>query len=334
MTKITFSELQAKLANINVSDEEIAGYLTGKPDPAVPYGPSLMPDPAKVVSDSPLEELQTEAAVASDMMNAFDRSRRRRRFDARLGQEDLPIVYAEGDSWLQFPFLIKDIVDHLQATHLVWCSSKAGDTLQNMVFNKPEYLNELTKLFDRGLKVRAFLFSGAGNDVVGMGSDGKPALSRIVRPYQANQSIAWHVETDALIDTLGFIEKAYRHVLDDVDEAFPIQSFPDLKVVIHGYDYSPTRGVPAGDPNRPSYARDWTGEPLAALGFPDNAIASQVVVALIDRLNEMTRTVCRAYPRAVHADLRNSVSQGQWADELHPNNTGFASATAKLRTFL
>ncbi len=334
MAKITLAELQAKLGDINVPDEEIAAYLTGKPDDAIPFGPALMPDPAKVSTESALEELQTEAAVASGMMNAFDRLRRRKRFEARLGKEDLPIVYAEGDSWFQFPFLIKDIVDHLQATHLVWCTSKAGDTLQNMVFQKPEYLNELTKLFDRGLKVQTFLFSGAGNDVVGKGPDGDAALSRIVRPYNAGRSVAWHIETDGLSDTLAFIGKAYRHVLDQLEAAFPTQHFRDLKVVIHGYDYSPTRGVPNGDPDRPSYARDWTGEPLSALGFPNNEIAGKVVVALIDRLNDMTKTVCDAYPRAVHADLRKSVPQGKWADELHPTDAGFASATAKLRTFL
>lgn len=335
MTKITYADFQAKITNINIPDEVIADYLIGIPDDnTMPFGPALQPDPAKVVIDTSTEELQVEAAVASGMVNSYNRLRRRKRFEARLGQEDLPIIYAEGDSWLQFPFLIKDIVDHLESTHLVWCTSKAGDTLQEMVYRRPEYIKELKKLFDRGLDVQAMLFSGAGNDVVGNGPDGEAALSGIVRPYDASRNAAWHIETDGLVDTLAFIEKSYRKVLDEIDNNFPIQQFPNFKVVIHGYDYSPTRGVPSGDPKRPKYARDWTGAPLAKLGFPDNAVASGVVAALIDRLNKLTKTVCASHSRALYADLRNSVPPDQWADELHPTDDGFLSATIKLRGYL
>jgi hypothetical protein len=204
-----------------------------------------------------------------------------------------------------------------------------------MVFKKPEYLKELHGLIvDRKLEVSGFLFSGAGNDVVGKGLDGTPALERIVRPYDASQPIAWHIETPALTDTLARIEKAYLKVLADIDGDFPASRFPNLKVILHGYDRVPTRGVPDGDPKRPSYARDWTGEPLSKLGFPDNAIASKVVAALIDRLNEVTKRVCDANLRARYADLRGTVPANQWNDELHPKSAGFAKAAAALKKVL
>lgn len=334
MVPITFDEFTAKATDISVPDAEIAAYLTGRPDDGVPFGPSVVPDPAKVIAAGPLAELQAEAAVASGLVGAYARLRRRTRFEARLGVGDKrPIVYAEGDSWLQFPFLINDIVDHLDSTHLVWCSSKAGDTLQNMVYQKPEYLKELTELLvTRQLPVKAFLFSGAGNDVVGIGPDGTAALSRIVRRYDPAKSIEWHIATDGVTETMAFIEKAYRKVLDDVEQAFPPSRFPHLKVVIHGYDYSPTRGVPTPDPHRPSYARDWTGEPLRRLDFPNNQEASKVVAALIDRLHATTARACAGRPQAVHADLRGTVPASEWADELHPTGVGFAHATDKLRT--
>ncbi len=296
-----------------------------------------MPDPAKVEAQTPLEEFQAEAAVATGLMSFWARERRRRRFERDLPHSDKPLVYAEGDSWLQFPFLIKDVIDHLDDDHLIYCTSKPGDTLANMVMDerRKEYVRELKKLLlDRRLPVKTFLFSGAGNDVVGKNTDGEAALAAIVKPYDATKSIAWHIETPALVETLAFIESAYLKVMSDIDDAFPASAFPDLKLVIHGYDYSPVRGVPNGDPNRPAYARDWTGEPLSQLGFPDNAVASEVVAALIDRTNEMTARVCGANPRAVYADLRGSVPAHQWADELHPTDEGFAAATDKLRSFL
>jgi hypothetical protein len=335
MTTISYSEFHDKLADIDVPDAEIAGYLTGRPTDVTPFGPVLVPDPKKVVAEGAIEELQVEAAVAGALVNAFARLRRRKRFEARLDEKDVPILYAEGDSWLQFPFLVEDLVDHLSTDHRIWCTSEAGDTLENMVFRKPEYLAELHHLMiDQKLEVRAFLFSGAGNDVVGKGADGAPALERIVRPFDSKQTIQWHIGTDALAETLALIEKSYRRVLDDVDREFPATKFPKLKVVLHGYDYSPTRGVPNGDDKRPSYARDWTGEPLTKLGFPDNATASKVIAALIDRLNALTETVCKAYPRARHADLRRTVPANQWKDELHPTNAGFGKAAAALRKVL
>jgi hypothetical protein len=71
------------------------------------------------------------------------------------------------------------------------------------------------------------------------------------------------------------------------------------------------RGVPSSDPHWPCYARDWTGEPLSQLGFPDNRIASGVVAALIDRLNDLTALVCGAFSRVVFADLMGAVPASQ-----------------------
>jgi hypothetical protein len=337
VTRISMSELDRMLADVDVPDKDIAEFLTILPDESNPFNPIAVPDPEKVKATTPLEEFQAEAAVATGLVSFWARERRRRRFERDLPGNRKPLVYAEGDSWLQFPFLIEDVIDHLDQDHLVYCTSKPGDTLANMVFDRrrKEYVKELKKLLiDRRLPIKTFLFSGAGNDVVGKNAEGEAALSTIVKPYDPVQSIAWHIETQALVEKLAFIESAYIKVLTDIDDAFPALAFPDLRVVIHGYDYSPVRGVPSGDPHRPSYARDWTGEPLSQLGFPDNNIASGVVAALIDRLNDLTARVCGAFSRAVFADLRGAVPASHWADELHPTDAGFAAATQKLRTYL
>jgi len=337
VAKISMRDLDRMVADLDIPDADIAAFLEVLPDESTPFNPIAVPDPAKVEVPTRLEEIQTDAAVVTGFISFWARERRRRRFERDLPHSDKPLVYAEGDSWLQFPFLIEDLIDHLGDDHLIYCSSKPGDTLANMVMDarRKEYVDELGKLLvDRRLPIKTFLFSGAGNDVVGKNAEGEAALAAIVKPYDAARSIAWHIETPALARTLAFIEACYLEVLADIDEAFPAHVFPDLKLVIHGYDYSPVRGVPNGDPRRPAYARDWTGEPLRQLGFPDNAIAGRVVAALIDRTNEMTARVCGANPRAVHADLRGSVPAHQWADELHPTNEGFAAATRKLRRFL
>jgi hypothetical protein len=335
--KITVSDLEEMLANVEIDDEDIAKYLTAEPDESAPLTPRVFPDRDKVEIRNELDEMRVEAALAFGSLARIDRWRRQQRFDRdlrRAGSNIPPVIYAEGDSWFQFPFMLRDLVNQLSASHLVWCTSEAGDTLEKMVFKAPEYLNELHRLLvERQLPVRYFLFSGAGNDVVGLDENGRPALAAIVRDHDSSRSVEWHIETPALVDTLAYIEKAYRKVLDDVDMHFH-HRFPELKVVIQGYDYSPTRSVGGPDRNRPVWARDWTGEPLREKGFPNNAEATKVVAALIDRLNAMTKTVCQAYgARAVHADLRGSVGGNQWIDELHPSNEGFGAAAARLRQY-
>lgn len=340
MAKLSMTGFLQMLADIDVPDQQIAHFLTIRADVSSPFNPIAVPDPAKVETMELPGDVGGEAAVATNMVCGWARWRRRRRFDRALAlgaSAERPIIYAEGDSWLQFPFLIRDLVDHLAEDHLVWCTSKPGDTLANMVFDRDgrEYLSELHELMiERRLPVGAVLFSGAGNDVVGEDADGVAALSRIVRPYQADRDVDWHVATPGLEDTLRFIEGAYRRVLGEIDEAFPARHFPDLRVVIHGYDRAPTRSLPAGDPDRPVWARDWTGAPLAALGFPDNAAGSRVVAAVVDRVNLLTARVCAAFPRAVFADLRGSVPAGEWADELHPTTAGFKAAARRLRACL
>ena len=333
MAKISMSELYEKLGDVSVSDAEIAKYLTALPGESRPFEPVLTIDRQKV-RVGPLEELQVEAAVASNMISAMARMRRRARFEAGLPGNTKPIMYAEGDSWLQFPFIIKDLIDQLDKNYLICCTSKPGDTLQNMVFESPEYETELHELLvRRKLPVRYFMLSGAGNDVVGA-KNGRSVLADIVRPYDPSQTAAWHIATDALTETLAFIEKAYRQVLDTVDARFPASKYPELRVVMHGYDYSPTRGVPKSDKKRPFWARDWTGEPLRNLGFPSNEKASEVIAELIDRLNSLTATTAAAYGRAVYCNLRSSVRKDEWADELHPTDKGFKAAAKKLRSFL
>lgn len=333
MAKISLTELHEKLGDLTVSDAEIAKYLTASPDQSRPFEPALTIN-RKKVRVGPLEELQVEAAVASNFINAIARARRRSRFEAGLPGNTKPIMYAEGDSWLQFPFFIEDLIDQLDRHYLICCTSKPGDTLRNMVFDEPEYAEELNELLvKRKLPVRYFLLSGAGNDVVGA-KNGRSILQDIVRPYDPGQTIEWHIATDALTETLTFIETSYRKVLDTVDARFPTSKFPELRVILHGYDYSPTRGVPKADKKRPFWARDWTGEPLRKLGFPNNEKASAVIAALIDRLNTLTATTAAAYGRAIYCDLRKAVPKGEWADELHPTDKGFAAAAKKMRSFL
>jgi hypothetical protein len=133
---------------------------------------------------------------------------------------------------------------------------------------------------------------------------------------------------------MAFIESAYRRLFESTEEVFPALAYPQLRIYIHGYDYPPVRSLPNGDPHRPFWARNWTGDPLKAKGFTDNAFASAVVRALLDRLNSLTERVCRDYSRGVYVNLRHSIPPDQWADELHASSEGYGFAAARFLNFI
>lgn len=329
---ITLRELEERFLNLEIPEETLADYLELRADQSRPFAPALTPRSDSVDLTPTLGGPAIRAEVLGDVVNRWAKERRRRQFERDLSRRPaLPTIYAEGDSWFQFPVFIEELIDHLGAHFNIHCTSTAGDTLQNMLFDQPEYLAELKRLiFLRGLDVRGFFFSGAGNDLIGEGKDGVSALETLVRPFDAAQAPAWHLDTPECRERLAFIESAYRRLFDSVEEVFPVLAYPQLRIYIHGYDYVQVRSLPDGDPHRPFWARDWTGGPLRAKGFTDNAFGSAVLRELLDRLNSLTECVCGAYARGVYVNLRGSILPSQWADELHATSAGYKAAASSF----
>jgi len=316
---------------------EIEKYLVIDSDRSRPFSPAFTFNPETVDLDALNADEEAQGQLAFDFANKIERTNRKRDFERRIQEDpERPVLYAEGDSWFQFPFFLSELIDFLGRDLLVYDTSKAGDTLMNMV-NSPnaEYLKVLAELIHlRGLNVRGFMFSGAGNDVIGSDENNIPYLQSMVKDYDPSQPLEWHLDTDATRERLGFIENTYRTLFDSIDSRFPVLAFPDLKVFIHGYDYVQVKSLPQSNPDRPFWAADWTGAPLRAHLFPNNATGTQLIGILIDRLNEITKKVCMENSRGVYVDLRGSVQPTQWADELHANDIGFGNAASKFLSYL
>jgi hypothetical protein len=335
--RISMSKLQEKMLDLSVSEEELQNYLTILPEQSGPFAPALAPNPEAVVLQGPLDEAEVEASTFLDAFLDLAQQRRRLQFEAsRVKRPQLPLLFAEGDSWFQFPVFLKELIDELSSDHTIYCISRAGDTIQNMVYDNPDYLDVLDDLInDRHLKVKGFLFSGAGNDVIGNGNGNSPVLTEILRPYTPGESAEWHVATSRCDEVLDYIAQAYRKIFQEVESRFPFAMHPNLPIYLHAYDYVRVRGLePGGDPNRPLWASDWTSGPLRDKGFTDNDFGSKVIAALLDRLNDTTEAVCQDEDRGVYVNLRGSVGDANWIDELHATSEGFARAAARFRTFL
>ena len=69
--------------------------------------------------------------------------------------------------------------------------------------------------------VAAFLFSAAGNDVIGEDEFGEPVLKSLVKSFTAGKDAAWHVNQMHLGEVLLFLEGAYNEVVATIRAEFP-----------------------------------------------------------------------------------------------------------------
>lgn len=330
--KISYAELEDKLANPDIPDAEIRPYLSGDKENSRPFAPVLVPNPDRVMLD-PMDQFRVRAAGGMRWANNISMWRRQERFKLRRDRgEQQPIIASEGDSWSQFPFLLDDVFDQIEPGYLTWCVAAAGDTLQNMIIDKPHFIKAIQ---EGGAGVRALLFSGAGNDYMGTDLDGVAWLSKVLRQFEPNRSIAWFLETPEFDARLSFVRSSYVTLLTTVEVAFP-----SLPVVLHGYDYAiPYRG----DHRNPIYAdRDqWLARPLRENGIVDPILQAAIVKEMVDRLNTALQSLCGgnvlggAFANAHHVDLRGTLPDvADWADELHPSDAGFARVAQKIRAVL
>lgn len=330
MTKLTYDEFKRLLMSPSVSDEEIAQYLTVDRESSGAFDPRVVPDRSKIKL-GPEGRFDVENALR--WANGINRWRRHQRFEARINGSRLPVLVSEGDSWFQFPFLIKDVVDQLDESYLIWSLDAAGDTAENMVNRRPEYIKALTA--QRRNNVQAFLFSAAGNDVIGEDEFGEPVLKALVKPHEVGRDAAWHVDQANLARILGFLETAYRKVIATI-RADP--TFETLPIVIHGYDYA-LPGGQDGDPRRPSWAAQdkWLGAALRAKNIVDRGLQASIVRLLIDALYDMLAKIAAGSEttRIYLVDVRGALPQvTDWADEIHATDRGFNSVAVRFRAKL
>jgi hypothetical protein len=335
MEKISYADLKAMIMNPDTPGTEIGKYLRKDPRKTKkggPLDPQLVPDPAKV---DMTREAEFEVESAMRWGNSVERWRREQRFNARIAHgERKPVLVSEGDSWFQFPFLIEDVIDQLEPNFIIRSLDAAGDTCDNMVNRSKEYFSELKAQIGNG--VAGFLFSGAGNDVIGEDLDGNPVLGRLLKPYRAGADASWHVDKAVLAQILSTLEKDYRKVVATIRHD---EHFKRLPIIIHGYDYAIPGGF-AGDPRNPfPYAAqdEWLGAPMRQKGIVEPGLQRAIIRVLIDALYDMLDRVAgdSAQTRVFVVNVRETLPHvNDWADEIHGTSKGFARVAKRFKAVL
>ena len=336
MMKLSLEQWTALFTNPDKTDEDITAVsLIKRGSGGLDF--SIVPNPEFVE----LGDVEEESFFL-DVGNGLARTRRHAVFTKRriLGESG-PVLVSEMDSWGQFPVLIKEIVDHLdQSGFLVWSVGSAGDTLDNMVNGpsvprKTEYMLALNRQKER---VKAFLFSAAGNDVIGEDPvTGDPTLFHLINEFDEDQpdNVAAHINDATVAETLQKIEDGYRKMITTVRS-----QFPDLPILIHGYDYCyPFPWI--DDERDPVYADkdEWLGQPLDDRHIPHSArdLRRAIIKHLIDKLYDLLNSIANSPDvDGVHVvDCRGAMPElADWADEIHGTSDGFANVAVRFRAKL
>lgn len=329
MEKISYEQYLVMLQNIDMSDEDLMEYSIVAPGDGMEI--QIRPNPALV--DMTAEQLERENAMK--IGNGVARWRRRSAFNRRIKTENLPVLVSEGDSWFQFPFLIEDVIDHLGKDYLIWSMGAAGDTADNMVNGdlaegKTEYMAALRRF--KG-KVEAFLFSGAGNDIIGEDPNtGDPVLTALLNNFNGDvNDVEGHINFDMFNSSLLKLKAAYKTVISNVRA-----EFPDLPIIIHGYDYVFPYPESPNDPRDPSHTtkEKWLAPPMKARQIFDQTLRRNIIKHMLDKLYDMMAELAGnpTDTKVWVVNCRGAMPRvSDWVDEIHGTSDGFKVVAQRFK---
>lgn len=256
---------------------------------------------------------------------------RRAAAQATVASATAGVIIAEGDSWFDYP--LNDVLSDLEDIHGYDVESVAhkGDTVEDMAFADGQldaFSRRVEKVLRNGMRPRAILLSGGGNDVAG--DEFALLLNHATSSIAGlNTSIVTGVIDERTRD-------AYVTILRAITTICQSQIGTTVPILVHGYDYPVPdgRGFLGGWGPLPG---PWLEPGFRRKGYEVMATRKVMVVELIDRFNSMLARLAGRAPFAhvKHVDLRGTLSNGPqykqwWANELHPTRRGFEAVTAKF----
>lgn len=302
----------------------------------------IVPNPDLVIMTPEEAELENAMQIGNDT----ERAARKIAFTMdRIFSPAKPVIVSEGDSWFQFPILVNEVIDHLNGEHAILSLGAAGDTAANMVHGNlaPKQTEYLINLIAQVKNVKAFLFSAAGNDIIGEDPiSKKSALFDILHDFNGDTNdVAGHINEAVLAQRLADLRIAYSKVISDIRSEPRLARLP---IIFHGYDYPFPSPWGTDDPRNPLHAKDneWLGEPLDARHFPSATQAELelrrgIVRELIDRLYAMLDGLAgsSAQTGIWVVNCRGAMPDvGDWIDEIHGTTNGFAKVADRFRSTL
>ena len=242
-----------------------------------------------------------------------------------------PLVFlAYGDSWFDYPLIDNgpflsdtDVIHHLRqmgsVNPLIVNMSHHGDsTVDEMSLPKQQRviatLQDSTNWLDTG-KPDAILFSGGGNDIAG-------------------EQFLIYLQTKTRATGNGLAVDRFERMLDGVEAsyldlfAFRDEHAPGVPIFGHCYDF----GIPDG--RHPICAGPWISPSLKFAGY--NVAEGRMIVRdclerFKARLNALATVPANNYTLV---DTQGTLTDDEWANELHPKDDGFGKIADRFLTAL
>ncbi len=250
-------------------------------------------------------------------------------------------LLAEGDSWFAWGHMNLDPSSNLleqlqfnQKSVVVSCAF-SGDVIRNMgdMASNALFANEL-----RAAKYSAILLSGGGNDLIDAleTRGGVPGIIQARAPG-APDLPASYINAAALTALTGDVLAGFRRIIT-YRASTPNRNTP---IVLHTYDYPTPRNAPATFFGHAAVG-PWLWPAVRAAAVPPDlygaltkTVYDQLAAALLtldDPANNVhvvrtTGTIAPAQP----GDTKLS---GDWINEIHPDQHGYALLANKLSTQL
>jgi hypothetical protein len=261
-----------------------------------------------------LEIMKRRGARRAAPKGAAKEAKARRRAPGAPAAGFQPLqVFAEGDSWFDYPpFLIKGgIIPRLESRLGVPILNlaKAGDEVRFMLgVEQRQRLSELlTEGCPAGGPWDVLLFSGGGNDIV----DNPMALW--IRDFDPAIPLAAHINQPRFDAALGLVRAGYEDLIILRDKLSP-----NTHLVFHGYDFA----IPDG--RGICHLGPWLKPTFDLRGFPTRAAAFAVVQAMLTQFAALLTTLA-AHPKVTFINGQGTLAPNPsaWHNELHPDRDGF-----------
>lgn len=261
------------------------------------------------------------------------------------------VIVAEGDSWFQFPFFVKDIVDWLSADpdYAVYSIAYGGDWFTNILYEE-KYVEELSIHVPE-----VFLISGGGNDFLGSNrlaimvnaignSELRPPeeLEKMLASEE-NEEIkkdileGYRYVTPAFYSFILTLRAQYYILLQSLSKSAKLKN---LQIITQGYDYA----IPTYKYRWKKWyclqpllnyfigSGKWLKHPLMIKGITNDVTGQKIMKALIFELNAMFAELALNFPNMYHIDCRGTAPRfDDWFDELHLSSEKFKLIAAAYK---
>lgn len=231
-----------------------------------------------------------------------------------------PVMISEGDSWFSFP-IHKNTIDYLDDMAGRQISllrlEAGGDTALRIIGGKQKI--KLAKYLER-YRVNALLFSGGGNDVVGV--DLLPLLKQKL-PGMTWRDCINQETTNARFDRL---RSAYLDLIHLRNE-----NRPSCRIYVNGYDWA----IPSGKGASMWGIKvgPWMKPNLEKKGITDPADQQSIIRELLQRFQTMLQALAQQ-PGFILVSTVGTLAANEWNDEIHPTRKGFEKIAEKFRAAL